>query len=429
MSNVSETMRADWNERAREDAHYYVAFGGRNQDEEGFLATAAGVVRAVECEFKRLPADANRKSWRALEIGCGPGRLMKPLSAHFGEIHGVDVSDAMIGIARERLRGIPHAHVHATDGASLDRFADDSFEMVYSYAVFQHIPSREVVREYMREIRRVLKPGGVFRGQFNGLPPNERPNTWSGVSFSREDIRDFTGEAGLRLLALEGAHTQYLWTTWRKPPAGEVEVLGAVEIRRVTNAWSSETAIPNRGAMAAMSIWVADLPEACDLNTLDVWVDGRSGDSVYVGPADANGLRQVNAMMPASSRTGLVPVELVRGGTRLCAPAFVRVIPGGPTVPRVVKVTDGVNIVEEERCTSGLLKIQVEEAQRPELISVTMDGAPVRDLEFFRTDPLPPRYELNCRLPEGMAPGVRTLRVKVGKRQLMPRPVEVLAAG
>ena len=39
-------MRADWNERAREDAHYYVAFGGRDQDEAGFLATAFDVVRS-----------------------------------------------------------------------------------------------------------------------------------------------------------------------------------------------------------------------------------------------------------------------------------------------------------------------------------------------------------------------------------------------
>src|SRR5947209_14817558 len=39
MSNVSETMRADWNQRACEDAHYYVAFGSRQQDLEGFEST------------------------------------------------------------------------------------------------------------------------------------------------------------------------------------------------------------------------------------------------------------------------------------------------------------------------------------------------------------------------------------------------------
>ena len=118
-NSVSERMRADWNQRAREDAHYYVAFGGRDQDEAEFHATAADVLRSIEAQLKRLPSKANRRAWRALEIGCGPGRLVKPLSRHFGEIHGVDVSDEMIRLARERLADIPHAHFHATNGASL----------------------------------------------------------------------------------------------------------------------------------------------------------------------------------------------------------------------------------------------------------------------------------------------------------------------
>src|ERR1700682_4929889 len=137
--SVSERMRADWNQRAREDAHYYVAFGGRDQDEAGFLATAADVLRSLEAQLKRLPAKANRRAWRALEIGCGPGRLIKPLSRHFGEIHGVDVSDEMIRIARERLKDVPHAHVEVTNGATLAHFDDESIDFVYSYAVFQHI--------------------------------------------------------------------------------------------------------------------------------------------------------------------------------------------------------------------------------------------------------------------------------------------------
>jgi len=103
-NSVSERMRADWNQRAREDAHYYVAFGGRDQDEEGFDATAADVLPCLEFELKRFSKSGNRRSWRALEIGCGPGRLMKPLSRYFGEIHGVDVSDEMIRIAAFRTR-------------------------------------------------------------------------------------------------------------------------------------------------------------------------------------------------------------------------------------------------------------------------------------------------------------------------------------
>ena len=44
---------------------------------------------------------------------------MRPMSRHFGEIHGVDVSDEMIARARENLRGMPHAHPHATSGCDL----------------------------------------------------------------------------------------------------------------------------------------------------------------------------------------------------------------------------------------------------------------------------------------------------------------------
>ena len=47
-------------------------------------------------------------------------------------------------------------------GRDLAAFADESFDLVYSYAVFQHIPSRDVVMQYLREARRVLKPGGLL---------------------------------------------------------------------------------------------------------------------------------------------------------------------------------------------------------------------------------------------------------------------------
>src|SRR5438067_11785217 len=105
-------MRADWNKRAREDAHYYVAFGRRDQDDDEFFTTAADVVRDLEGELKRLRPAIPIESRRALEIGCGPGRLIRPMSRHFGEIHGVDISDEMIAEARVKLRDIPHAHVH-----------------------------------------------------------------------------------------------------------------------------------------------------------------------------------------------------------------------------------------------------------------------------------------------------------------------------
>src|SRR5579871_6557809 len=113
-SKVLDQMRQDWNDRAREDAHYFVAFGRREQDDADFFATATDVLRGLRAEMRHLrplgqPMPANLK---ALEIGCGPGRLVRPLSADFAEIHGIDVSDEMIRLAHEKLAGVSNAHPH-----------------------------------------------------------------------------------------------------------------------------------------------------------------------------------------------------------------------------------------------------------------------------------------------------------------------------
>src|SRR5580692_5838179 len=219
--NVLERMRADWNARAGEDANYYVAFGRREQEEAEFFSTGADVVRGLELDLKRLGGrDA------ALEIGCGPGRLLRPMSRHFKEIHGVDVSDAMIKLARERLAGTPNAFPHHSSGSDLKLFPDEKFDYVYSYAVFQHIPSGDVVFQYLREARRVLKTGGILRCQVNGLPPTAKQyDTWAGVRIAPEEITQFALAHDFQLLALEMIDTQYMWITCRKRPAGWVKSL------------------------------------------------------------------------------------------------------------------------------------------------------------------------------------------------------------
>jgi SAM-dependent methyltransferase len=147
---------------------------------------------------------------------------MKPLSRFFGEIHGVDVSDEMIALAAERLKPIPHAHPHVGSGADLRLFADDSFDFIYSYAVFQHIPSKDVVFSYLRDAARVLKPGGLMRFQANNLEAaRTAAETWHGCSVEADEIRSYALAFGLRLLALEAVKTQYMWVTIRKPALDE----------------------------------------------------------------------------------------------------------------------------------------------------------------------------------------------------------------
>ena len=420
-ANVSERMREEWNARAREDAHFYVAFGGRDQDEAAFAETVANVLPRIEGELKRFPKEPAAPSRHALEIGCGPGRLMRPLSRHFAEIHGVDVSDEMIRIARERLRDTPNAYPHATDGASLAQFADASFDFIYSYAVFQHIPSRDVVFQYMRESCRVLKPGGIFRGQFNGLPHSAVPDTWAGVVFSADDIREFTRANGLQLLALEGVETQYMWTTWRKLIPG-LALPAAPFIKGITNAITGEPVAPKRERHAAISIWVANLPEECDLNNLEVLVEGAPAEPTYAGPPIAEGVRQVNAWLPAGIRTGLLPLEVRMNGRPICPPGTVRVIPAGPLIPRIVSLTDGINLVENHKTTSGILKMQLEEVRSPELIEIAIGGLPTSWCENKCIDPRAPRYELNFGVPKDLVPGRHKLEVRIGRWRL---PAEI----
>jgi SAM-dependent methyltransferase len=424
-------MRDDWNARAREDASYFVAFGRRDSDDAAFFATATEVINRLEWELKRVPL-AERGAWRALEIGCGPGRLMRPMSRHFVEIHGVDVSDEMIARAKEKLADIPNAHPSVSDGSSLHSFSDESFDFVYSYAVFQHIPSRDVVFAYLRDARRVMKMGGLAVFQFSGLQHRRADiDTWDGVRFTSNEILEFASANDFQVLTLEGVGTQYMWTTWRKQPPGWVaaqesrEIDAEVHIRRITNANSSEPVAPSRGRFASISIWVENLPREAGLQQLQVTVGGSVGGVCYISPPDSAGLQQVNVMLPELEATGLLPVEMLWSHRRISPPATLRVIPPGPSVPRIRSVYDGVNLASEGRIETRSVKMVLEEITRPHEIEVTVDGLPVSGLELFCTDPRPQRFEMNFILPEEIAPGSRNIELRIGRRRLPPIAIEV----
>jgi SAM-dependent methyltransferase len=360
---------------------------------------------------------------------------MKPMSRHFGEIHGVDVSDEMIRLARERLSSVRHAHVHATDGASLAMFADESFDFVYSYAVFQHIPSREVVIEYCREAQRVMKTGGLLRAQFNGLPLTfPTYDTWSGVRFEAVELIAFTREHDLQMLSLDGAGTQYLWTTWRKREPGWRErarnhAAAPAHIRRITNAFNSEPVAPARGRYASVSLWVERWPADADLNDLEVTIGELPARLTYIGPPDASGVQQVNAILPELRSTGVLPVEIRWFGRAIAPVAFLRVIPPGPQVPRVMSVTDGINLVAGTRIETGTFKVTLEEVGDASGFAADVDGAMVQGIEAFCTDPLARRFEVNFTLPEGTGPGAHVLGMSLGRRRLAPVAIEVAGQG
>jgi SAM-dependent methyltransferase len=420
-------MRADWNQRAGEDAYYYVAFGRRGQDDEEFFATARDVTTTLELDLKRL-----KERGAALEIGCGPGRLMRPMASHFKEIHGVDVSDEMIARARENLKDLPNAHVYHGSGADLSMFDGPKFDFVYSYAVFQHIPSREVVFNYLREARRVLKPGGILRCQLNGLPPHaSQYDTWSGVRVTEDEIRRFAIVEDMQLLVIEQVWTQYMWITARKRIPGWTAALPHFRPRvlpsfeRVSNALTGEGVAPVRGPLAALSLWIKNLPEAFDLIHMTVTAAGLPCHVMYIGEPDRHGVSQVNVALPSGLRTGLVPVELLWLGSRVAIPAWVRIIPAGPSVPRIYSVADGVSLLSGTRIVTGTVKVTMFELADPTVFRVNIDGRDAKETESFCADPVSQRYEFNFKLPEGIGRGPHRLEVRLGKIILPSVEIEV----
>ena len=101
---------------------------------------------------------------RILDAGCGPGSITAGLAAAVagagGEATGIDASPDAIDAARTlaQERGVANARFQVADVHALP-FADASFDAAFVHAVLQHLPDPASA---LREIRRVLKPGGVI---------------------------------------------------------------------------------------------------------------------------------------------------------------------------------------------------------------------------------------------------------------------------
>jgi SAM-dependent methyltransferase len=97
---------------------------------------------------------------RALDFGCGAGRLTQALAKRFDRCVGVDVAASMLEAAR-KLAPPDNCEFVLNDQTDLKLFPDKSFDFVYSSIVLQHIPHPFAV-SYIAEFCRLLKPGGAL---------------------------------------------------------------------------------------------------------------------------------------------------------------------------------------------------------------------------------------------------------------------------
>ena len=111
-----------------------------------------------------------------LEIGCGYGQWMVPLSKMVAAVAGIDIHQILADKAVEKFREheCSNCQFVLSDGKTIP-FLDESFTLVYSISVFQHIP-RACVRGYFKEAARVLAPIGRALFQFR-YADNDGPYT------------------------------------------------------------------------------------------------------------------------------------------------------------------------------------------------------------------------------------------------------------
>lgn len=209
-----EKMRADWDQRARENARHYVNTANTQwTDEEFFASGERTVAEEILTDMSNICQGKPPAGMRVLEIGCGAGRVTKALAKLFGEVHAVDVSGEMVRQAGEALRGHPNAFVYQNNGKDLTGVPEREFDFAFSSIVFQHIPSREVIENYVREVHRLLRPGALFKFQVQGDSTLQtRPDdTWLGVPFSERQAVDMAYRCGFDPRYRHGAGGQYFW--------------------------------------------------------------------------------------------------------------------------------------------------------------------------------------------------------------------------
>jgi SAM-dependent methyltransferase len=167
-------MAQFWDARAREDAFFFVDNRldyGRPDLERFWSGGAADLDRLLGGLGAAIGATDD-----VVEIGCGVGRLTRVLSERAASVRALDVSPNMLDLAREHNPALDNVAWLLGDGMTLHGIESASAEAVVSHVVFQHIPDPRITLGYVREIGRVLRPGGWAAFQISNDPRVHGPH-------------------------------------------------------------------------------------------------------------------------------------------------------------------------------------------------------------------------------------------------------------
>jgi SAM-dependent methyltransferase len=226
-----------WDERAREDAFFFVdnRLDYRNPNVERFWANGEVDLRKL-LEAARVTIEAGNT---VVDVGCGLGRLTRAaVNFGAGRVIAIDVSPEMLERAQEYNRELDNVTWVQGDGTSLAGIDDGVADALISHVVFQHIPDPQVTLGYVREMGRVLKSRAWAAFQISNDPGIHRPRdeslgrriarvlgreprgvkdpAWLGSAVDLEELRQVADAAGLDTERVEGAGTQFCMVCLRR---------------------------------------------------------------------------------------------------------------------------------------------------------------------------------------------------------------------
>ena len=217
-------MRRFWDGRARENPWFFITntLDYSQPDLEQFWASGE---QDLDMLLDKLGAEL-KPSHHVVEIGCGAGRMTRAIARRAGRVSALDVSPRMLEVAKEQNPELDNVEWIAGDGTSLAGIPDEGADVCLSHIVLQHIPDPQVTLGYVREMGRVLRPGGLALFQvsnqrelhtapFHGprrrwaalrgrWPRGQRAPAWLGSAVDLDDLRAATADGGMQVERIEG---------------------------------------------------------------------------------------------------------------------------------------------------------------------------------------------------------------------------------
>jgi SAM-dependent methyltransferase len=156
-------VRNTWERLARLDPYWAIVNRPdwrRNRAELGEFFSGGHAL--IERQLAQAATVCPEIQWgRALDFGCGVGRLSAALAARFREVVGVDISARMVALARRHHAGVGNLAFVRNTRSDLQAFRTDDFDLVYSLITLQHVPP-PLIRSYLAEFVRICRPGGIL---------------------------------------------------------------------------------------------------------------------------------------------------------------------------------------------------------------------------------------------------------------------------